>query len=241
MRVQQIPRNDFLTDYWPGLYKPGDHVAAFGPTVRAGKTHLLFQLLGATNREALRTTAFCMKPRDRTVSRWSKALDFKEIPEWPPAEFPWAKPRSYLLWPRHTGDPDIDNPHLRRHFRAAMLDGYRRGNSILFLDEIFGIVGELDLTKELLAIVTRGGGMGCGAWIASQKPSGTQQVSMPGFIFNCPSHFFLSQDNDKRNRRRYSELAGGVDPALIERETLRLGKFEFLYLNASGELAIVES
>ena len=237
MRVLRLDRQDFLNHYW--RYKPGEHVAAFGPTVRAGKTHLLFQLLGATRREGLRTTAFCMKPRDRTVARWSKTLDFKEIPDWPPVNFPWQKPAGYTLWPRHTMDPEIDNPHIRSVFRKGMLDGYKRGQSILFLDEIFGIVGELDLTEDLLAILTRGGGMGCGAWMATQKPSGTQQTSLPGFVFNCPTHMFLAPDNDQRNRRRYGELAGGIDPKDIEAHTLSLKKYEFLYLNANGQMAII--
>lgn len=120
-----------------------------------------------------------------------------------------------------------------------MLHGYQRGNHILMLDEIYGIVAELGLTEELLAILTRGGGMGCGAWMATQKPSGTQQASLPGFIFNCPTHMFLAADNDDRNRRRYAELAGGVDPKLIEREVIGLARYEFLYLNASGQMAVI--
>lgn len=241
MQALRLERVDFLRRYWPALYKPGEHVAAFGPTQRAGKTHLLFQLLAASHREGVRTRAFCMKPRDKTVARFSEALGLKETATWPPPQrMPWQdKPTGYTLWPRHTFDPDVDNAHIRAEFRKGMLDGYKRGNTTLFLDEIYGIIGELGLTEELLAILTRGQGMGCGAWIASQKPSGTQQVSMPGFIFNCPTHVFLAPDNYAPNRRRYAELAGGIDPQMIERETLRLGKFHFLYLNASGEMAVI--
>lgn len=237
MRVLRLERDEFLRRYW--RYKPGEHVAAFGPTQRAGKTHLLWQLLQATPREGIQTTAFVMKPRDPTVSRWSSELGFREVPTWPPATWPWQRRREFTLWPHHTMDPERDNPHLRDVFRRGMLDGYRRGRSILMLDEIYGIVAELGLTDELLAILTRGGGMGCGAWMATQKPSGTQQASLPGFVFNCPTHMFLAADNDKRNRRRYSELSGGVDPEVIERNVLSLRRYEFLYINASGEMAIV--
>lgn len=252
MQVLRLDREDFLTRYW--RYKPGEHVATFGPTQRAGKTHLMFQLLAAARRPDVRTTAFCMKPVDRTVARWSEALGFKETPTWPPpAKMPWQdKPNGFTLWPRHTMNPTIDNRHIGQVFQTAILDGYKRGKAILFLDEIYGMLAELKvpdaskqngvrtgLTEELLAVLTRGGGMGCGAWIATQKPSGTQQTSLPGFVFNCPTHMFLAPDNDARNRRRYSELAGGVDPELIERETLRLGRYEFLYLNASGEMVVI--
>lgn len=252
MRVLQLDRQEFLDHFWN--YRPGQHVACFGPTQRAGKTHLMFQLLAAANRPDLRTTAFCMKPKDRTVAWWSRTFGFKEVAEWPPpAKWPWQdKPPGFTLWPRHTMDPAIDNMHIGQQFRRAMLDGYKRGNSILFLDEIYGMIAELTvpdgrrqngvrkgLTEELLAILTRGGGMGCGAWVASQKPSGTQQASLPGFVFNSPYHIFLAPDNDVRNRRRYSELSGGIDPDLIERQTLSLRRFEFLYINADGEMAVI--
>lgn len=254
MRVLRLDRQDFLDHYWN--YKPGQHVAAFGPTQRAGKTHLMFQLLAAAGRPDLRTTAFSMKPKDRTVARWSRQLEFKEVPSWPPPpRWPWQdKPPGYMLWPRHTMDPGVDNLHIGTEFRRAILDGYKRGNTILFLDEIYGMLAELTvpdnrkqngirrgLQEELLAVLTRGGGMGCGAWLATQKPSGTQQTSLPGFVFNSPYHFFLAPDNEQRNRRRYAELAGGIDPALIERTTLQLQRFEFLYLNADGEMAIISA
>lgn len=237
-RVLRLDREDFLTRYWS--YRPGEHVAAFGPTQRAGKTHLLFQLLAHTRSPDKGVTAFCMKPADPTVAAWSDRLGFKEVPEWPPFRLPFtSKPPGYLLWPRHTMDPAVDNPRIRAEFRKGILGGYKQGKSILFLDEIYGIVAELGLTEELLAVITRGGGMGCGAWIATQKPSGTQRAPLPGFVFNCPTHFFLAPDNDERNRRRYGELAGGIDPKLIEQQVTGLGRFEFLYLNANGRMCII--
>lgn len=250
MHILRLERREFLDHYWN--YRPGQHVIAFGPTQRAGKTQLLFQLLEAANRPDLRTVAFCMKPKDTTTARWSAALEFKEVSDWPPVKLPWNKPAGYTVWPRHTMDPAVDNLHIGRVFRRAILDGYKRGRSILFLDEIYGILAELTvpdprrqngvrrgLQEELLAVLTRGGGMGCGAWMATQKPSGTQQASLPGFVFNQPAHYFLAPDNEARNRRRYAELSGGVDSELIERTTLALRRYEFLYLNADGQMAII--
>lgn len=237
----KLDRSDFLENYWPGLYKPGHHVFLIGPTQRAGKTHLGFQLLGATDKSDLDTTVFCMKPRDRTVAGFSDELGFREIPSWPPKKHWWdEKPEGYTLWPRQSlKNVDKDNAHLREEFQKAMMHGYSHGNSILFLDEIYGIVAELGLGQEVISILTRGGGMKCGAWMATQKPGGTQGKSLPGFIFNCPTHMFLANDNDARNRQRYSELAGGHDPREIENTVLSLGKYEFLYLNADGSKAII--
>lgn len=239
--VLRLPRKEFFEDYFD--YRAGQHVAAFGPTQRAGKTHLLFQALASLQPTALDITAFCMKPRDRTVARWSQAVGLRETPRWPPpARMPFTQPPpGHVLWPRHTFDPDRDNEHLREEFRKGMLAGYKNGNCILMLDEVYGICAELGLVDELLAILTRGGGMGCGAWLASQKPSGTQQASLPGFVFNCPTHMFLAPDNDKRNRQRYAELSGGFDPHQIEDITLSLNPYEFLYLHAAGYMCVVEA
>ena len=241
MRPVRIEREDFLENYWPGLYHDGDHVLTLGPTQRAGKTHLNFQLLQAVGHPWLDKTVFCMKPRDATVARWSEALGYKETERWPPpAKWFWQdKPNGYTLWPRHSFDPDKDNEHLRQQFRATMMHHYRSGDAIMMLDEVYGICAELNLSKELIAIATRGGGMGCGAWMASQKPSGTQQGSLPGFIFNCPRHYFLAADNDARNRARYTDISGGFDPKFIESTTLGLQRFEFLYINADGQVAVI--
>jgi hypothetical protein len=45
---------------------------------------------------------------------------------------------------------------------------------------------------------------------------------------------FLSRDPDKRNVQRYSELQCGVDTGLIERITMDLPKFNWLYINRDG-------
>ena len=238
--ITRLPRQQFLDEYWS--YEPGEHVFLIGPTQRAGKTHLGFQLLEAANRPDLDTTVFCMKPQDKTVARFSDQFGFKEVSSWPPRKKWWETvPPGYVLWPHHSFDVEKDNQHLKAQFRKAMMDGYKHGNSILFLDEVYGICAELDLTDDLTAILTRGGGMGCGAWMACQKPGGTQGHSLPGFAFNCPTHMFLANDNDGRNRDRYGELAGGNDPKEIENLTLGLNRYEFLYLNSNGQKAIISA
>jgi hypothetical protein len=49
----------------------------------------------------------------------------------------------------------------------------------------------------------------------------------------------LAKDNNKANREKYADLAGGFDPRHIEELTLGLRQFEFLYLNSDGNAAIV--
>jgi hypothetical protein len=239
MGLTHINREDFLDDYWPALYKPGQHVLTLGPTQRAGKTHLNFQLMNAAT-NSVRKVTLCMKPKDPTVGDWTKQLGFKEVADWPPVKYPWqSEPNGYTVWPKHTFNPETDEKHLHDVFRKTILDCYAHGSSLLNLDEIYGLCVELGLQKEIIAVLTRGGGMGCGAYVCSQRPSGTAQGSIPGPILSQPYHVFLSNESDARQRQRYGEISGGFDPDFINATTLNLRRFEFLYLNADHEAAIV--
>jgi hypothetical protein len=233
-------------------YKPGNHVSFFGPTQVAGKTTLGFALLETVARPELPATVLCMKHSDRVVSGWTRRLGFEEAAYWPPRrKWPWQdKPPGYTLWPRQTlTDIERDNRVISSQFLAAITHNRQHTPSITFADELYGLLAELNLPKQglpmrtmLTAVVTRDSVAGHGLWYASQKPSGTQGVSVPGFFFNSAEHMFLSKDGEERNRRRYGEIACGIDPALIEQETLRLPKYSWLYINRSGpEWCVVDA
>jgi hypothetical protein len=240
--LTRLDRADFLDDCWPGLYKRGHHVLTLGPTQRAGKTHLNFQLLEAAPTHDIEPLVFCFKPKDRTVAGWSDQLGYREIQQWPPRKklFDTSEPPpGYTLWPPHSFNVADDNERIAGIFRKAMMSHYAQGNSILFLDEVYGLCAELKLQEELIAILSRGSGMGCGAWIASQRGAGTQQGSLPGFIWSQPYHYFLAKSSHKQDRQKYADMAGDHDPAFIEATTPALKRFEFLYLNADGQAAII--
>jgi energy-coupling factor transporter ATP-binding protein EcfA2 len=244
-------------------YQPGHHVAAFGPTQISGKSTLMLALLEAVKRyqPEIGATVLVMKHRDRVVAHWTKRLGFREIPGWPPepkfSELPpfGRKPAGYTLWPRQSlTNPVADNEHLQRQFTAAMVHNRGHVPSITFADEIYGLVAELSKVKDragepmvpmrslLTAVTTRDSGADHGLWYASQKPSGTQGISLPGFLFNSAEHMFLAKDGEERNRQRYGEIACGIDPGSIERETLKLDKNSWLYIRRSGpEWAIVDA
>jgi hypothetical protein len=226
-------------------YRAGHHLAAFGPTQIAGKTTLAFSLLEQVVHDELPATVLVMKHRDRTVSGWTQRLGFQETPQWPPHKkltevLSRDKPRGYTLWPRQTlTNVEADNARLEREFKAAITHNLGNTPSITFADEIYGLIAELDLRTLLTAVVTRDSGAGHGLWYASQKPSGTQGVSMPGFMFNSAEHMFLSRDGEERNRVRYGEIACGIDPREIERQTLALQPFSWLYIRRSGPVMCV--
>jgi hypothetical protein len=170
-----------------------------------------------------------MKPRDREVTKWVKALDYRRLQTWPPFRSMWRPaPPGYVLWPRHTFDPDVDDARMHREFRKAILGRYKQGDSIVMADEILGIVDELHLGKEVRAVHTRGSGMGVGIWCMTQKPS-----HVGGWVYSQAEHLFLGNDPDKRNRDRFAEI-GGVDPEVVKHYVARLPMYHWLYIKRGG-------
>lgn len=232
-------------------YRPGHHVGVFGPTQISGKSTLSFALLEAVQRlqPDITATTLVMKHRDRVVGHWTRRLGLRETPSWPPvrkfSDLPpfGHRPPGWTLWPPQSlTDVDADNERLEREFTKAIT--WNRGNtpSITFADELYGLLAELNLRKLLTAVVTRDSVAGHGLWYATQKPSGTQGISIPGFFFNSAEHMFLARDGEERNRKRYGEIACGINPADIERETLKLDPYSWLYIRRSGpQWAIVDA
>lgn len=237
--------DEFIDRRW--TYRAGHHVAFFGPTQISGKTTTAFQLLKSVVGPELPATVLVMKHRDRTVARFTQELEFRETPVWPPKpllkEYFGNKPSGYTLWPRQSlSNVEADNAHLAAQFQAALVHNRLHTPSITFADEIYGLMAELELKKLLTAIITRDSGAGHGLWYATQKPSGTQGVSIPGFFFNSAEHMLLANDGDERNRARYSEIACGISPTTIEREVLRLGPYNWLYIQRTGpHMAVIDA
>jgi hypothetical protein len=232
-------------------YGDGHHVAAFGPTQQAGKTTLMYALLEAVHdiQPDIRPISLCMKHRDRVIAHWTDRLGYREVPAWPPPpKFrelrPFGeKPAGYTLWPRQSlTQVEADNDLLEQQFKNAITHNRLHTPSITHANELYGMLAELNLRRLLTAVVTRDSVAGHGLWYESQKPSGTQGVSIPGFFFNSAEHMFLSKDGEERNRIRYAEIACGISEREIERETLALDRFSWLYIRRDGpEWAVIDA
>jgi len=236
-----IPRDQFLHEHFE--YKPGEHITFLGPT-QSGKTTLAFQLLQvSTHYKVLPGLVVVMKPRDPVVQDWAKKLDYRIIRDWPPpvhlrGRERWEKPNGYMVWPKHSFEPDEDDEHLGKVFHRALISAYRKGDTALFADEVYGLANELHyatvrgkritLERDLKAIWTRGASMGCGLWAASQRP-----YDVPQLAYNSAEHLFLANDPDKRSRDRFGEI-GGIDPDILKAEVVKLPKYHWLYIRRTG-------
>lgn len=232
-------------------YRPGHHAAFFGPTQQAGKSTLGYAVIGhiARTQPEISITSLVMKHRDRVEAGWTQRLGFQETPAWPPQRklTNWNPP-GYTLWPPQSlTDPEADNERLQREFVKAIVANRKHPPSITRVGELYGALADLSIAKDragrrmparmrplLTAVVTRDSIAGHGLFYETQKPSGTQGISIPGFFFNCAEHMFLAKDGEQRNRIRYGEISCGIDPAAIERETLALEPFSWLYIRRTG-------
>lgn len=244
---QSVPvyrRSEFLSERWD--YRQGEHVAIFGPTQLSGKTRLMFDLLETTDSSelSLPPTMLVAKPRDVTVQAGIARLGYTETDRWPARRRMFSEaPPGYAFWPKHLKDedPKTNNEQLADKFRAVMHETFWKGNSITVADELYHLVAIFKMSDDINRHLTQGHGMGSALWYATQRPSGTQQGALSGFVFNSATHTFVARDPVGANRKKYADI-GGVPTEIVEDATYMMPPFNFLYIHRSGpKLCIVEA
>ena len=223
----RVGRQEFLEEIWDP--SDGEHVTFIAPT-QNGKTTMIGDLLAHLPAQKNPPVMLVMKPRDPVVDKIRKRLHYRKIRSWPPPVLSRyaARPPGYVLWPRHTFDPDRDDALLRQEMRKAILGSYKDGDRVVVADETYGLVNELGLQREMTAVHTRGAGMGVSLWCAAQGPKfvGT-------WLYSQAEYLFIGYDPDERARDRFEEI-GGFQPGVISQESAKLQKFEWLFLQRTG-------
>ncbi len=231
-RLEGFGRQEFLDERW--RYRPGEHVTVIGPT-GCGKTWLTYELLQRTATPARPAVVLVKKPRDPLITRRGKELEYRTVRTWPPGPLSWweKKPAGYLVWPPTKYDPTVDRPAKAEVFRRALMDSYRRGQRIVYVDDAYGVSELLKLREELTEMWTEARSTEVGLWTAFQKPS-----HVPTWAYNQAEHLFLFHDPDKRSRERFGEI-GGIDPYMIQEAVRRLDRHQALYIRRDGPAACI--
>lgn len=219
-------------------YGNGEHLSIVGPT-NSGKTFLAQQLLSVTASPRRPVVNLVMKPKDKTSTDFGKTNRLRTVRDWDwkaiqAAEF-WRpeKPNGWMVWPKHKFDPDIDDPAHYKIFRDAILDSYKRGKRIIFADEVYSLCKELDLTRELITVWTKGRSMDTAVWAATQRPR-----DVPLHMYSAAEHLFLANDPDSRMRERFGEI-GGIDGKLVTSAVAQLPRHWWLYIRRADRTMCV--
>jgi hypothetical protein len=240
-----IPRAEFCQRRWD--YKAGEHVVFAGPTQRAGKTTLAFQLLEYTATPELPAYVAVSKPSDKVSSTEGKRLGYRRVEDYPfrPKIKEYTKegkPSGYLIWP-DMSDPDTAMQNASdatsRLIDGVYANGAKGKKCILVLDDTVTKSKVLGLDRQMVMVITMSGAMGVGGWFFVQKPSDAGKAAL--WSYPNAEHVFISKDPVKRNRMYYRDI-GGFDGDVVDSATMSLQKYQFLYLERShGYMCIVDS
>jgi hypothetical protein len=225
-------------------YQDGQHIVYGGPTQRAGKTTLAFQLLEYCANPERPAFVAVSKPKDPVTLREGTRLGYRFVETWPVEhriqELWQGKPSGYVVWP-HFGDIDTDANQAAKVTGALLRDRYAQGvkgkKGILVCDDTVVKSKLLGLDRYMTTHIAMAGAMDLGGWYFVQKPTGSGNAAI--WAYGNAYHVFLSRDKDRRNRVRYDEI-GGFDRNQVSEITLKLRPFQFLYLNMNGEMCIVD-
>lgn len=219
MSLLELDRAEWLDQYFD--YNEGEHLVIVEPT-GGGKTVLLYQVVGEVMSRFphLSVTSFMPKPADPSTVQWSRALDLRETPVWPPVRKLFAgKPAGWVLWPPHRMDlpPAQRREEVGKVLRAGLDAQYKRGHSISVIDDAHSSAAYMDLNDYIEEILVNGRAGGSAAFLALQKPSGTVNAGgITSYAYSSPTHMIFGKDTDHRNLKRLSEIGAGIDPARIE-------------------------
>lgn len=117
-------------------------------------------------------------------------------------------------------DEGDENGHADKFFRFI----YFRENTVLFVDEVYGVTTGRRIPFHYKAILTRGRERGITCFSGTQRPA-----EIPQFILSESENYFVFKLQMPQDKERIRKIVG-IPEALIE----SLEKYEFLAATDSG-------
>lgn len=248
--VEVVPRREFCREFGDD-YTPGQHVSVFGPTGR-GKSRLCFQLLGQVISPDHQVTSLHgkIKGRDGVIATAAKRYHLRVVTHLP-SESRMLLDRKrgwngYILIPlTKASTPAEERKLLIASFDHAIQRNYRttKRKTITHVNEAHQVQQDLKLRDSVEAPLMRGGPDNA-VWHEAQRGSWLSYHT-----YNAPEHIFVFYDDDRSNRKRYSDF-GTADPDEVEWITSRLKTRESadrrtisqcLYIRRRGGMYVVDT
>lgn len=220
--VESLSWEEFLGRF---QWNQGEHVGMIGPT-GSGKTTLALHLLPMRNY----VTILATKPRDPTLDKFGKALNFRRTEEWRPRHWLGFKrqldPRKYprrMIWPNAK---KLDSIGVQRDaFQDALGHMYVDGGWCVYCDELWVMMKHLGLEKEIKTYLQQSRSLNISLVVATQRPA-----FIPLEVYDQSTHLFFWRDNDERNLKRISGI-GWRSARLIQQAVSELALHDVLYIH----------
>lgn len=199
------------------VWNQGEHVGLIGPT-GGGKTTMALALL------PLRTyvTVLGTKPQDATLSQFAKHHDYKVLQKWNSRLSVHKYPRR-VLWPPARSLYSQANQIAA--FKPALEEMYLAGRWCIYADELWYIIQQLGMSKEIKTFLLQSRSMLICLMMAFQRPAW-----VPVEVYDQCTHLFFWRENDETNLSRIGGIAY-TSAELVRRVVSQLRHHEVLYIN----------
>lgn len=213
-------------------WKPGQHIAIFGPN-GYGKTTVAVEL---GEMAAAPTVLLVTKKRDpliselpkrgwvltRTLEQTKRALEPSMGDRWA-GRSSSGGPERIVFWPTATGGLKQRAVKLRGIVEKLLDWVYERGQIVLIVDEGLFLIGILRKREELEMLLHEARSGGASIVLLSQRPAW-----LPLSAYSAPTYLIMFATNEPDDLKRLSDIGGSLDSDQLRAEIQLLPMYEFL-------------